>query len=45
MLKMSDRDYQELKALMDDPKCISSTAYTVHKDHLVHRGDMTNHEK
>lgn len=45
MLKMSDKEYQELKALMEDPKCISSTAYTVLQDHLVNRGDMKHHEK
>lgn len=45
MLKMSDREYQELQKDMMNTKCITYKDHPVRKDNLVHRGDMSNHEK
>ena len=45
MLKMSDREYQELQKDMMHTKCIASKDHPVRKDNLVHRSDMTYHEK
>jgi len=46
MLKMmSDREYQELRKDMTDPKCIVSTAYPVLQVNSLHRGVKNYHER